>query len=338
MLEHVEIIESEIRRLDEVVQGFLKFTRPEDLRLQPVRVSSLFDEILPVIEPEAHKNNVRVGVECPASVPNINGDAGDAASGLSQSGDQRLSGDAERRLAAARVRHRPRANRWRCASRTPVSEYLRKISRRSLTFTSRRSIMGPASVCRWSTASSSCTTARSKSVRPRAWHDIPHPAAARARAVSTRSDAHFRRPMSSAHGLQLRPATAVVPVYGAGVLIVVTASGGLAGCATPRLRPRPSGHRRCGAGGRPACSCRRRRSRSCRAPPLPPRLKFARRPQAPRRGHAATRPADASQTRAGRCGELAPRRSVAACGARASCERCRRRTSRGQQRRSRADR
>ncbi len=37
-LEHVEIIESEIRRLDEVVQGFLKFTRPEDLRLQPVQV------------------------------------------------------------------------------------------------------------------------------------------------------------------------------------------------------------------------------------------------------------------------------------------------------------
>ena len=36
-LEHVEIIESEIRRLDEVVQGFLKFTRPEDLRLQPVQ-------------------------------------------------------------------------------------------------------------------------------------------------------------------------------------------------------------------------------------------------------------------------------------------------------------
>jgi PAS domain-containing protein len=38
VLEHVEVIESEIRRLDEVVQGFLKFTRPEDLRLQPVRI------------------------------------------------------------------------------------------------------------------------------------------------------------------------------------------------------------------------------------------------------------------------------------------------------------
>jgi signal transduction histidine kinase len=76
MIEHVEIIESEIRRLDEVVQGFLKFTRPEDLRLQPVRVSSLFDEILPVVESEARKNNVRIGVECPASMPPINGDAG----------------------------------------------------------------------------------------------------------------------------------------------------------------------------------------------------------------------------------------------------------------------
>jgi signal transduction histidine kinase/HAMP domain-containing protein len=76
MLDHVEIIESEIRRLDEVVQGFLKFTRPEDLRLQPVRVSELFGEILPVIEPEARKNNVKVGIECPASVQSINGDAG----------------------------------------------------------------------------------------------------------------------------------------------------------------------------------------------------------------------------------------------------------------------
>jgi signal transduction histidine kinase/HAMP domain-containing protein len=75
-LEHVEIIESEIRRLDEVVQGFLKFTRPEDLRLQPVRVGALFDEILPLIEPEARTNNVRVAIECPASVPDINADAG----------------------------------------------------------------------------------------------------------------------------------------------------------------------------------------------------------------------------------------------------------------------
>jgi signal transduction histidine kinase len=74
-LQHVEIIENEIRRLDEVVQGFLKFTRPEDLRLQPVHVQNIFDEILPVIEPEAQKNNVRVEVNAPPEVPWVNGDA-----------------------------------------------------------------------------------------------------------------------------------------------------------------------------------------------------------------------------------------------------------------------
>src|SRR4029079_5408816 len=45
-LEHVEIIESEIRRLDGVVQGFLKFTRPEDLRLQPVRLGGPVQRLL----------------------------------------------------------------------------------------------------------------------------------------------------------------------------------------------------------------------------------------------------------------------------------------------------
>ena len=74
-LEHVEIIESEIRRLDEVVQGFLKFTRPEDLRLQPVRAAALFEEIAPVIETEAGKHGVKVVIDVSAGTPNVNGDA-----------------------------------------------------------------------------------------------------------------------------------------------------------------------------------------------------------------------------------------------------------------------
>src|SRR5688572_10971786 len=51
-LQHVEVIESAVRRLDEVVQGFLKFTRPEDLQLQPVSIPTLLQELLPLIEPE----------------------------------------------------------------------------------------------------------------------------------------------------------------------------------------------------------------------------------------------------------------------------------------------
>jgi signal transduction histidine kinase len=74
-LEHVEVIAGEIRRLDEVVQGFLKFSRPEDLRLQPVRVKSIFDEILPLIAAEAAGNKVRVDVDVPDAQAEVNGDA-----------------------------------------------------------------------------------------------------------------------------------------------------------------------------------------------------------------------------------------------------------------------
>jgi signal transduction histidine kinase len=74
-LEHAKVIETEIRRLDEVVQGFLRFTRPEDLRLQPVAVAALFDEILPLIEPEAGARGVTVSVQCPSASLSVNGDA-----------------------------------------------------------------------------------------------------------------------------------------------------------------------------------------------------------------------------------------------------------------------
>jgi signal transduction histidine kinase len=74
-LQHVEIIESEVRRLDEVVQGFLKFTRPEDLRLQPVSLKALFDEIQPILGPEADSNRVKVTVDVAPGVPDVNGDA-----------------------------------------------------------------------------------------------------------------------------------------------------------------------------------------------------------------------------------------------------------------------
>src|SRR5688572_24483187 len=75
LLQHVGVIETEVRRLDEVVQGFLKFTRPEDLRLQAVRVSALFEEVLPVLQPEAQKTNVRVVIDSPYDHLAVNGDA-----------------------------------------------------------------------------------------------------------------------------------------------------------------------------------------------------------------------------------------------------------------------
>jgi signal transduction histidine kinase len=72
-LQHVDVIAAEIRRLDEVVQGFLKFTRPEDLKLQPVRLSTLLDEVIPIVRPEAERTAVQVLVACDRA-PDVNGD------------------------------------------------------------------------------------------------------------------------------------------------------------------------------------------------------------------------------------------------------------------------
>jgi signal transduction histidine kinase len=72
-LSHVDIIAAEIRRLDEVVQGFIKFTRPEDLKLQSVSLGDLFAEVVPILQPEADRATVQVSVSCDGAPP-VNGD------------------------------------------------------------------------------------------------------------------------------------------------------------------------------------------------------------------------------------------------------------------------
>ncbi|MGH9373582.1 MAG: ATP-binding protein [Vicinamibacterales bacterium] len=73
---HVGIISSEIRRLDEVVAGFLKFARPEELKLQPIRLNHVLRDVVMTITPEAHRRRVTVKEENPSNVPEINADQG----------------------------------------------------------------------------------------------------------------------------------------------------------------------------------------------------------------------------------------------------------------------
>jgi signal transduction histidine kinase len=73
---HVNIISSEIRRLDEVVAGFLKFARPEELKLQPIRLHHVLHDVVMTIGPEAHRRRVAVKEECAATLPEINADQG----------------------------------------------------------------------------------------------------------------------------------------------------------------------------------------------------------------------------------------------------------------------
>jgi signal transduction histidine kinase len=74
VMPHVSIIGAEIRRLDEVVQGFLKFSRPEELLLQPVELYGLLQEVSEVMGPQAHAAGVTIVNECQPSVPKVSGD------------------------------------------------------------------------------------------------------------------------------------------------------------------------------------------------------------------------------------------------------------------------
>ena len=73
---HLNTIGQEIRRLDEVVVGFLKFARPDELRLQPVGLAELVSDVATTAAPEAERFNVTMKVECPQDSPRINADPG----------------------------------------------------------------------------------------------------------------------------------------------------------------------------------------------------------------------------------------------------------------------
>jgi signal transduction histidine kinase len=73
---HVNIIGDEIKRLDQVVVGFLKFARPDELKLQPVQLASLISEVTSMTGPDAERRNVLIRTECPTTLPEINADPG----------------------------------------------------------------------------------------------------------------------------------------------------------------------------------------------------------------------------------------------------------------------
>jgi signal transduction histidine kinase len=74
VLRHATVIGEEIQRLDAVVQGFLKFSRPEELDLQPVALRPLLDDVVAVLGPEASGRQVSVRVDCPADLEPVSAD------------------------------------------------------------------------------------------------------------------------------------------------------------------------------------------------------------------------------------------------------------------------
>lgn len=73
--EHVRVLAEQMRRLDEVVQGFLQFARPEDLTFTAVGIRPLAEAILPVVRTEADRAGVTVVVDVPPNTPAVRADA-----------------------------------------------------------------------------------------------------------------------------------------------------------------------------------------------------------------------------------------------------------------------
>jgi signal transduction histidine kinase len=99
---HAEVIGSEIKRLDDVVQGFLKFVRPEDVTLARVSVRALVSGVLDAIGPEAEK----AGVACEHACQD---------EGLAIEADEPLMRQALLNLAHNAVHAMPRGGRLRMA-------------------------------------------------------------------------------------------------------------------------------------------------------------------------------------------------------------------------------
>jgi signal transduction histidine kinase len=72
---HVDIIAKEIARLDQVLNGFLRFARPDELRLQPLQLETIVSDVVTTIRPEAERMRVTVKTEIPRGLPDVNADA-----------------------------------------------------------------------------------------------------------------------------------------------------------------------------------------------------------------------------------------------------------------------
>lgn len=73
--ENLDVIAQEIQRLDRVVQGFLKFMRPQDLHLAPVDINALLTEVAQLAAPETAQSGVEIALDLAPDLPPATGDA-----------------------------------------------------------------------------------------------------------------------------------------------------------------------------------------------------------------------------------------------------------------------
>ena len=72
---HVEIIRQEVRRLDDRVQGLMRFVKPSDVTFAPVPVAPMLESVLAALRPEAERAGVAIQATCTDPSLVVQGDA-----------------------------------------------------------------------------------------------------------------------------------------------------------------------------------------------------------------------------------------------------------------------
>lgn len=104
--EHAEIIEQEIRRLDERIQGFLKFVRPEETSFGPVALMPLITSVVHGVQHEAERAGVTIDRACTDGALLVVGDAAqlrDVFLNLAQNAIQAMPRGGRLTISCARV-------------------------------------------------------------------------------------------------------------------------------------------------------------------------------------------------------------------------------------------
>jgi PAS domain S-box-containing protein len=70
----LQVLDSEIDRLDNVVKRFLNFTRPVELHLEETPLADLLQEVLSVAAPQLERAQIQVATLLPCDVPPVNVD------------------------------------------------------------------------------------------------------------------------------------------------------------------------------------------------------------------------------------------------------------------------
>ncbi|HEY7250431.1 MAG TPA: ATP-binding protein [Methylomirabilota bacterium] len=106
----LDVIGGEIRRLDRVVQGFLRFMRPQELTLKPVDLNGMLQSVGALLEAESQSHGVRFVFELDAALPLVSADEEllrQAFINILQNAEQAMP-----QGGAVRIRTRPEGADW----------------------------------------------------------------------------------------------------------------------------------------------------------------------------------------------------------------------------------